>query len=131
MKLIDSSAWIEFYRKEGKNEYKSWISKAIGDNETAVNGIIQAEILSFTKTRSDYNSVFSDFSSLHNLELNAPVFSKTSEIGLNLRNKGITIPLADLIIASCALVYDTELIHFDSHYRYLSEHYPLKLTDVF
>ncbi len=65
MKLIDSSAWIEYYRKEGNKEYKAWISRAIQNNVAAVNGVIQVEILVFTKTQSEYDFISSDFSALH------------------------------------------------------------------
>ncbi len=127
MKLIDSSAWIEYYRKEGNKEYKNWISRAIQNNTAAVNGVIQVEILVFTKTQPEYDFISSDFSALHNLRLDKHVFKKASEIGFDLRRKGITIPGTDLIIAACALVSNVELIHFDSHYKYIAEHYPLKM----
>jgi len=50
MKLIDSSAWIEYYRKEGNKEYKACISDAIQNNAAAVNGVIYLEILVFKNT---------------------------------------------------------------------------------
>jgi predicted nucleic acid-binding protein len=129
MKLIDSSAWIEYYRKEGKKEYKDSISSAIRSNAAAVNGVIQLEILVFTKTESEYNSIYSDFHAFHYLELNEKVFQKASEMGFNLRRKGITIPSTDLIIAANAIVTESQLIHFDKHYTYIAEHYPLKLVN--
>ena len=130
MKLIDSSAWIEYYRKDGNSEYKASISDAIQNNTAAVNGIIQLEILVFTKTQSEYDEIFSDFSALHNLELNDSVFQKASEIGFDLRRKGITIPAADLIIAASAMFTNSELIHFDKHFTYIAEYYPPKIVST-
>jgi len=127
MKLIDSSAWIEYYRKEGNKEYKACISDAIQNNAAAVNGVIYLEILVFTKTQSEYDDILSDFSALHRLELDDRVFQKASKIGFDLRRKGITIPATDLIIAACAIIADIELIHLDSHFTYIAEHYPLKM----
>jgi len=129
MKLIDSSAWIEYYRKEGNRNCKAIISHAIQNNEAAVNGIIQLEILVFTKTQSEYNNISSDFSAFHHLELNDNVFQKASEIGFNLRRKGITIPASDLIIAASAMVTDSQLMHIDKHFTYIAEYYPLKLEE--
>ena len=130
MKLIDSSAWIEYYRKEGNKEYKEVISKAIRNNVAAVNGIIQLEILVFTKTQSEYNDIESDFSAIHNLELNSLVFQKASEIGFELRREGITIPGSDLIIAANAIITNSKLIHLDKHYTYIAEYYPLKIVNI-
>ena len=127
MKLIDSSAWIEYYRQKGSEEYKSCISDAIQNNEAAVNGIIQLEISVFTKSKSEYNDILSDFSSFHNLELNDIVFQKASGIGFELRRKGTTIPSSDLIIAASAMVNDSMLIHFDKHFTFIAEYYPLRL----
>ena len=87
MKLIDSSAWIEYFRKEGSRNYKELVSHAIQDNDAAVNGIIQLEILVHTKTKSEYNTILSDFSAFHNLELNNIVFNKATEIGFDLKRK--------------------------------------------
>ena len=127
MKLIDISAWIEYYRKDGNKDYKAFISDAIRNNDAAINGIIQLEILVFTKTQSEYNDILSDFSAFHNLELDNSVFQKASEIGFDLRRKGITIPASDLIIAASAIITDSKLIYFDKHYTFIAEYYPLKL----
>ena len=126
MKLIDSSAWIEYYRKTGNKDYKACIYNAIKDNDAAVNGIIRLEILVFTKTDFEYNEISSDFNAFYNLELNDKVFQKASKIGFDLRRKGITIPSADLIIAANAIVTESQLIHFDKHYTYIVEQYPLQ-----
>ena len=32
MKIIDTSAWIEYYRKNGKEEYKTEIKEALKNN---------------------------------------------------------------------------------------------------
>ena len=62
--------------------------------------------------------------------MNEDVFKKASEMGFNLRRKGITVPSLDLIIATNAIVTESELIHFDKHYTYIAEHYPLKLVNI-
>ena len=128
MKLVDSSAWIEYYRKNGSYEHKLWVSEAIQSNLAAINGVIQVEILAFTRTRSEYDAISSDFSALHELGLDEPVFRRASEVGFGLRRKGITIPGTDLIVAACAMVSDAELIHFDTHYEHIAGHYPLRIV---
>ena len=130
MKLIDSSAWIEYYRKNGKREYKACVSDAIRDNTAAVNGIIHLEILVFAKTQSEFDAISADFSSLHQVELDVRVFQEASKIGFDLRRKGITIPASDLIIAASAIIADAELVHLDSHYALIGEHYPLRINKI-
>ena len=127
MTLIDSSAWIEYYRREGKEEYKSWISNAIQNNLASINGIIQVEILTFTKTEHEYDAIASDFAGLHYLHLDESVFQKAAKIGFDLRRRGITVPGTDLIIAACALQSNAELMHFDAHYNYIAKYHPLNI----
>ena len=128
MKLIDSSAWIEYYRKKGNQECKACVSDAIQNNAAAVNGIICLEILVFTKTQSEYDLVEADFSALHHLELDDRVFQEASKIGFNLRRQGVTIPATDLIIAASAIIADAVLVHLDSHFACIAEHYALRIA---
>lgn len=127
MKLIDSSAWIEFYRKNGDIHYKEEIIKALKENDAAICGIIKIELLIHTKTIHEYNMLASDFSAIHWLESNEHLYSKASEIGFELKKKGITVPVTDLIVASCAVIYGAMLIHFDKHFIMINKYYPLKM----
>ncbi len=126
MILIDSSAWIEYYRPDGLAEIKEAVSLAIQENTAAVNGIVKVEILVFSSNKGDYKKLLSDFASFHWLELKQDVFDLASEMGMELRRKGITIPATDLIIAACARVNNTSLIHFDNHFEKIAQFYSLQ-----
>ena len=105
MKLIDTSAWIEYYRVKGNLKYKNEIIQSLNSNMAAVCGIIKTELLVHAKTEKEYNLLESDLLGIHWLETDAAVYKKSSEIGFGLRRKGITVPATDLIIASCAIIY--------------------------
>ena len=47
MIVIDSSAFIEYYRGAGLEEVQDAVAAAIAADEVAVNGIIQVEICAF------------------------------------------------------------------------------------
>ena len=126
MILIDSSAWIEYYLPKGLAEIKKAVLLAIQENTAAVNGIIKVEILLFTSNKGDYKKLLSDFSSFHWFELKQDVFDLASEMGRELRRKGITIPATDLIIAACARANNTMLIHFDNHFEKIAQFYSLE-----
>jgi predicted nucleic acid-binding protein len=125
MILIDTSAWIEYYRKDGRKEYKKIILNGIEQNIISVNGIIQTELLIFCKNKIEYNLILNDLSSFHWFETDQKAYLKACEIGFSLKKIGITIPISDLIIGACALINNCKLIHFDKHYLQIKQHYPL------
>ena len=48
MNLIDASAWIEYYRNNGNENYKRDIIRNLKDNLAATCGIIKTELLVHT-----------------------------------------------------------------------------------
>ena len=126
MTLIDSSAWIEYYRKSGDRHYKKNIITILTENKAAICGIIKTEILVHTKTKKEYRLIKSDFYGLTWFETDINVYNKASEIGFSLKKKGITIPATDLIIAACALTNNSFLLHFDKHFEQIKKIFPLQ-----
>ena len=125
MILVDSSAWIEYYRRDGSEEVRDLVFSAIRDNRAATNGIIKVEIVAYATRDADSLNVRSDLSGCHWLELTGPVFELAGEMGRKLRTLGVTVPATDLIIASSARHASAELLHFDGHFELIAEHLPL------
>ena len=44
------------------------------------------------------------------------VWKKARVLAKKCRGKGLTVPSADLVIASCALFHETEIDHCDAHF---------------
>ncbi len=125
MILIDSSAWIEYYRRSGSPPVKESVKLAIRNDEAAVNGIIYVEILSFVSEKQDFQELRSDFSSFHWFELGKKDFQSAALMGRELRKKGITIPASDLIIAASAGKHKAAILHLDNHFETLASHFKL------
>lgn len=130
MILIDSSALIEYYRAEGNENYKRWISESIEADLTAINALIWTEILAFTKSQIEYDLIVSDFSSFYWLPLDKSVSNRAAQLGFQVRRKGVTIPPTDLLIYACAVVHDADLIHYDNHFNEIAAFEPLKMKSM-
>lgn len=117
MILVDSSAWIEYYRKKGNEEYQKVVKRAIADDAVATIGLIQTEILSHASTIGEYESLRSDFSAYHWISVSSGEYFTISKNGFDLRRRGITVPATDLIIASVAAIHKCVLLHYDSHFE--------------
>lgn len=125
MILIDSSAWIEYYKPTGDPIIKKAVYAAIQNDEAAINGIIVVEIAGFVREK-EKSLILTDFSALHSLPLNNVVFQKAVIICSGMRNSGITIPATDAIIAACAWEANVSILHKDSHFEAIARYFPLK-----
>jgi predicted nucleic acid-binding protein len=130
MILVDSSAFIEYYRPSGSPRVRAAVADAIAADLVAVNGVVWVEIIAFAATESDYRKLISDFEIFRWLELGSHSFNLASELGFMLRRKGITIPATDLIIAASAVQHEATLYHVDSHYDMLAKHSALRVKNL-
>ncbi|HWM94003.1 MAG TPA: PIN domain-containing protein [Thermoanaerobaculia bacterium] len=120
--LIDSSAFIEYYRPSGSPAVQAAVAEAIGTERVAVNGIIQVEILAFAPDQANYRKLQADFQAFHWLNLGSEEFALATELGFQLRRQGITIPPADLIIAASGIQAGATLYHVDGHYDSIAQY---------
>ncbi|MBN2493150.1 MAG: PIN domain-containing protein [Deltaproteobacteria bacterium] len=130
MILVDSSAWIEFYRPTGDPAVAEAVAELVASDRAAVNGIIQVEIVSFAPDRKTFLELLDDFRALHWIALGREDFDLACEQGSLLRGKGITVPATDLIIAASAIRNSASLFHTDSHYDLIADHTPLLATNL-
>ncbi len=126
MILIDSSAWIEYFRPQGLYTARQAVMEAIRNDEVAAHGIVRVEIVAFARSESDRQKLASDFAAFHWLGPTEEDFDGAIELGFELRRQGLTIPTTDLIIAATALRADCQLYHLDGHFEQIAAHSPLR-----
>jgi predicted nucleic acid-binding protein len=119
--LVDSSAFIEYYRPAGHQGARAAVAAAIAADEVTVNGIIHVEILAFARDEADRERLGSDFKAFHRLELGPAVFDLAADLGFRLRPRGVTVPATDLIIAASAIHSGATLYHLDAHFDRITE----------
>lgn len=117
MILVDSSVWIEYYRARGDARYKRWVAEAIRRDQVAVNAVVAAEILTFTRDQGQYDTVAADFSAFHWTPVDRSVGLRASRLGFRLRRNGVTVPATDLLIFASAVQSGAELMHHDGTSR--------------
>lgn len=123
--LVDTSAWIEFFRPEGDLRYRAEISKLIDDNAIALCGVILLELLKGARTDREYRELEDRLSTLTYLETPESLWKKAGKIASILLRKGVQIPTTDLIIAAVAIENHTTLLNKDKHFQILAKHTPL------
>jgi len=126
MIVVDTSAFIEYYRPAGDKRVAAAVAGAIAGDEVAINGIIHVEILAFVSRAADRDRLAEDFRAFHWLEIERDDYDRAAEIGFGLRREGLTVPATDLIVAASAMQVAARLYHVDSHYDLIAEHTDLQ-----
>jgi predicted nucleic acid-binding protein len=119
--VLDTSVLIEYYRPSGDSGIRAAVAEAIGNDDIAVNGIIQVELLAFAAGEEDRRILVSDFEAFHMLELGREQFDLACDLGFTLRRGGVTVPAIDLVIAASAITARAELAHADNHFDRIAE----------
>lgn len=120
--VVDSSAFIEYYRPTGSPKVQTAVAEAIASERVATNGVIQVEILAFAPDQASYRKLQADFQAFRWLSLGPEDFALATELGFQLRRLGITIPSTDLIIAASAIQAGAVVYHVDGHFDSIAQH---------
>ena len=127
--LIDTSAWIESFKKTGNKSLQQLIIKTLDSSQVATTNIIMLELLQGCRDKKEYAEMKMRLESLELLPANGKVWDTAYNAGYNLKKTGLTIPTIDLIIASIAKSYDYTLIHHDRHFRLVTKHLDISIID--
>ena len=113
--LVDSSVWVSYLLGQKESPAHS-VERLLLDHRVAVNAVIRVELLTGAKDEAQYAELEDAFKGLHFLELTDAVWRRAERLRFELRRAGCLIPLPDVLIACCALVYHCELLHSDRHF---------------
>jgi predicted nucleic acid-binding protein len=115
--LIDTSAWIDFFRGNGR--LADSVDEALATGEAALCGPIVTE-LRRGLSASQRKQVLQLLSGCSILEDPAELWVAAGDLGYRLGRKGVTVKTLDLLIAVHAIFHDAELLTADSDFRHIS-----------
>jgi predicted nucleic acid-binding protein len=115
MRLIDTSAWVEFLRRKGNSSTKLRVAKLLEAGETAYTCPVRFELLSGVKTEEE-----ADLSEALRLSVHVPFevddWKAAALLERQLREKGVTVPRNDLFVATVGIRGDFIITCRDSHF---------------
>nr|BAL55479.1 PilT domain-containing protein [uncultured Acetothermia bacterium] len=116
--LVDTSAWIEFYHRQGAQSVKRALSEALERHEIAVVAPVVVELLQGAKTKDAYKTLHDDLRALLCLPVGWEESVIAAKLGWELRKAGRPVPTIDLLIAAGARQHKYEIWHFgDEHFK--------------
>jgi predicted nucleic acid-binding protein len=84
------------------------------------------EILIGAKSEKEYEKLSKDLAALRCFDLSAKLWQSACALGYTLRQKGISVPQTDTLIAAVALENNALLLHNDRHYELIASITALK-----
>ncbi|MBM3861305.1 MAG: PIN domain nuclease [Verrucomicrobia bacterium] len=116
MKLVDTSAWIHSLRPDGDKNVATRVRIALESGEAAWCAMVRLELWNGARGAQEKRVLRDLEATLPNLEMTAEVWQLAIELARKTREKGLTIPATDLLIAACAGHHGADLVHADSHF---------------
>ena len=132
MILVDSSAWIEFFRATGSPTHRRVHSALQSDEPLAWTDVVAMEILAGARDRADRDRLRRLLYGLHFLGIDGPAdYESAAELSRLCRRGGETPrQLTDCLIAVVAIRNDAELLCSDTDFQVIARHAPLRLAPV-
>ncbi len=119
--LVDSSLWVHQLRKSGDPAKRDRVNALLEGGEAAWCPAVRLELWrgvsndAERKTLRRYEALLPDY------EISAEVWHRSIQLADRARASGVTVPLADLLIFSCARIHGLEVAHDDTHFDELTK----------
>jgi hypothetical protein len=115
--LIDSSVWIDYFRKKNST-VAPFVNLLLDQDRVALCGMVELEILQGLRGK-EQRLVQDLFQELYFLEAQRDDFVSAGLLLNQLRSKGITIPSSDCLIAAQCIRHGFALYTLDHDFDYI------------
>lgn len=116
--LIDTCAWIDFFKSQ-TGSLGNRVAELIEANQVAITGVVIAELLQGIKQEKESKRLQLLLKSIHYLRTEDSDWLNAGQLARQLRTKGLTLPLTDILIATIAQRHGVSILTLDKHFQYL------------
>jgi predicted nucleic acid-binding protein len=124
--LVDTSVWIDFFRGTSSREnllFKECLQRR---EPILITGIIAQEVLQGVREDSQHQSILNYLLFFPKIDGAFADYLAAANIYRSLRKRGLTIRSpVDCLIAALAIKHKVALLHKDSDFALISQHFPL------
>jgi predicted nucleic acid-binding protein len=126
MVLVDSSAWIEGFRRKGDLRVKLALEGLLEAYEAQWCAPVRLEVLGGAR-KEERTALGRHFSVIPYRPCLNDDCDRTIALAWKLRSHGLTVPWLDVLIAAIAIHDGTRLYTIDAHFEAIAQHTPLLL----
>jgi predicted nucleic acid-binding protein len=123
--LVDTSAWIDFFRK--KEPSYSGVLKLLDEDRICCIGIVLAELIQGARTGEEIK-ILKDFTSVFPfIGESSRLWEKAGELAFSLRKSGQQVGLSECFIAIAANHEKAGILTLDDHFSVIQSHLDIVL----
>jgi predicted nucleic acid-binding protein len=126
--LVDTSVWIEFFRK--KEPYYNTVSELMEHDSVCCAGIVFAELLQGSKSEKELNTIKEFLHVFDFLPETRELWATAGELSFALQRKGKSMGLSDCYIASVTQAAGVRLFTLDKHFTVIQKETGLELFEM-
>ena len=123
--LVDTSVWIEFFRKSDPSF--TIVQTLLAEDRVCTIGLILAELMQGSKTEKELEILGEFIHAFEFLPENPSLWRKAGELSFRLRKQGMSIGLADCFIAVAAREGGVALLSLDRHFSLIEKDAKIRL----
>jgi predicted nucleic acid-binding protein len=116
--IVDTSVWVDYLRGT-QNARTDALDRLLENGEAAICGVIEAELVAGLRNRTEREELVSLLEGCDYLEVSRADWRRAGELAGQLKDRGRTLPLSDLIIAALAIDRGCALLASDSHFTHI------------
>ncbi|MCY3941022.1 MAG: PIN domain-containing protein [Gammaproteobacteria bacterium] len=128
MILIDTSSWIHLLRPDGDRAVRRRVRMALESGTACWCPLVQLELWNGARGDRERKVLRQFAEALPLLPMDEAVWSAAYDLARRARSQGVTVPAADLAIATCAQRHGVRIESADADFARLSEVIPVKLS---
>jgi len=122
--LVDSSVWIDFFRRSGSSRA---LSRLVRSNQAWITSIIRVELLSGTRSEAEYRMLEDRLTSIPVLPENDDFWNRVALARFRLARLGIQAAVTDVSIAVMASTHGCALWTLDRQLNTIAKSLNLRM----
>lgn len=120
MILVDTSSWIHLLRPDGDPKVRARVEGALRGGEACWCPLVQLELWNGARGTRERNVLREFARVLPELSIDREVWTGAYELATGARERGVTVPATDVLVAACALRHGAGLESADSDFDHLT-----------
>jgi predicted nucleic acid-binding protein len=128
MKLVDTSAWVEFLRRKGDSGVKLAVSRLLQADSVACTWPIEFELLSGVKTTEE-DDLKEALALAQHFPFTQGDWRAAASLERRLRAEGLTVPRNDVFVAIVAIKLRQPIVCRDKHFEIIKKVVNRNLSD--
>lgn len=117
--LVDTSVWSEFFR--GDTPVAGTLVGLLEADRVVTTGVVIYEIAQGIRSTKEKLRITALLSDLTYIEMTRELWESAGATARSLRERGVTLPVSDILLAAIALKRDLTLLTLDTHFDSIPE----------